>query len=252
MYGRSRHADFIEETLTGLEPYYGRPTPGNDVVDGYLADKSKSLDLISETIFDMNRALHLEEKAKFNVGQCVNAVYDALNSHFEKQGDWDENSAIRAAHNFKKLGFRSKDARAFVAFTRGMFFDDSDKAFQAIRCVGVSSSQYGSFTLAGATFEDSRTGNQFELMMPFTVRDKHPWRDSFDGNIRDIPCYALDAPDEKGVSQSVAKSYDIREMRVATAKFVAGGCLYRKGPQEYTSYRFDGFDGWYAVREYGA
>lgn len=231
---------FVRETLTGFEPYYGRPTPGNKVVDGYLADNGKSLDNVAEAISDMNRSIRIAERARSYMERCVDVVQASLSAHFTKQGNWDEKTAVVAVSNFEKHGFKPRDARAFAAFIRGMFFDDSNKAFQAIRCVGLSSSNYGSFTLAGGAFEDSASGNQFALMLPFTRAEYQvwrDWRDSFSSKLRDMPCYVLTAPDGEGASQMVTKSYDVREMRVAVAKFVDGGCLYRHGQQIWVSYR---------------
>lgn len=231
---------FVKETLTGLEPYYGRPTPGNKIVDSYLADNEKSLDSVAEAISDMNRAIRIAERARLYMERCVDAVQASLSAHFVKQGDWDEKTAIVAVSNFEKHGFKPRDARAFAAFIRGMFFDDSDKTFQAIRCVGLSSSSYGSFTLAGGTFEDSVSGNQFALMLPFTKKDRFEWRgwhESFNSKLQDVPCYILTAPDDENTPQTVSKSYDVREMRVAVSKFIKGGCLYRHGQQIWISYR---------------
>lgn len=236
---------FVKETLTGLEPYYGRPTPGNKVVDDYLADSGKSLDNVAEAISDMNRAIRIAERMRFNIERCVDVVQMSLSAHFTKQGNWDEKTAVVAVSNFEKHGFKSRDTRAFAAFIRGMFFDDSNKTFQAIRCIGLSSSNHGSFTLAGGAFEDSESGNQFALMLPFTRKEHNrwcDWRDSFNSKLQDMPCYVLTAPDSEGTSRMVTKSYDIREMRVAVAKFVGGGCLYRHGQQIWVSYRIPNSD----------
>lgn len=231
---------FTSEVLTGLKPYYGRPTTGNKAVDGYLADSGKNLDSIAEAISDMNRAVKIAERAQFYMEQCVDVVQTSLRMHFVKQGDWDEKAAIVAVSNFEKHGFKPRNARAFAAFIRGMFFDDSDKMFQAIRCVGLSSSNCESFTLAGGAFEDSVSGNQFALMLPFTKKNHFElrgWRESVGSKLRDMPCYILAAPDDVNTPQTVSKSYDVREMRIAVAKFVNGGCLYRHGQQTWVSYR---------------
>lgn len=230
---------FTSEALTGLKPYYGRPTTGNKVVDGYLADSGKSLDSIAEAISDMNRAIRIAERSRFDMERCVNVVQASLSAYFAKQGDWDEKTATVAVSNFEKHGFRPRNARAFAAFIRGMFFDDSDKMFQAIRCVGLSSSNCGPFTLAGGAFEDSVSGNQFALMLPFTKKNHFElrgWRESVGSKLRDMPCYILTAPDDVNTPQTVSKSYDVREMRVAVSKFVKGGCLYRHGQQTWVSY----------------
>lgn len=244
-YGGMDHMGFIRETLTGLEPYCGRPTPGNKVVDGYLADSGKNLDNVAEAISDMNRAVRIAERSRFYVERCIDVVQSSLSAHFAKQGGWNEKTAVAAVSNFEKHGFTPKDARAFAAFIRGMFFDDSNKTFQAIRCVGLSSSDYGSFTLAGGAFEDSVSGNQFALMLPFTKKDHfewRSWRESVGSKLQDMPCYVLTAPDGESAQQIVAKSYDVREMRVAVCKFVNGGCLYQRGQQVWVSYRIpDGF-----------
>lgn len=239
MYDSIDQMGFVRETLTGLEPYYGRPTTGNKVVNGYLADNGKNLDNVAEAISDMNRAIRIAEHAQFYMKRCIDIVQTSLSAYFTKQGDWDGKMAIAAVSNFEKHGFKPRDTRAFVAFIRGMFFDDSDKMFQAIRCISLSFSNYRSFTLAGGVFEDSVSGNQFALMLPFTKKDIFEWRDryeSFNSKLQDMPCYVLTAPDDKNMPQTVSKSYDVREMRVAVSKFVKGGCLYRHGQQTRVSY----------------
>lgn len=240
IYDDEDQMGFAKETLTGLEPYYGRPTPGNKVVDGYLAGSGKNLNNIAEAVSDMNRAVRIAERSRFYMERCIDVVQTSLSAHFAKQGDWDEKTAAAAVSNFEKRGFRSKNTRTFATFIRGMFFDDSDKMFQAIRCIGLSSSDYGSFTLAGGAFEDSVSGNQFAIMLPFTKKDRlewRSWRESFVSKLRNMPCYILTAPDGESTPQTVAKSYDVREMRVAVSKFVDGGCLYRRGQQVQISYR---------------
>lgn len=240
MYDGMDRMGFVRETLTGLEPYYGRPTPGNKVVDGYLADSRKSLDNVAEVISDMNRAIKIAECSRFYMERCIDAVQESLSAHFAKQGDWDETTAVAAVSNFEKHGFKPKDTRAFAAFIRGMFFDDSNKMFQAIRCISLSSSNYGLFTLAGGVFEDSISGNQFALMLPFTKKnylELRNWRECVDTKLQNIPCYVLTAPDSESILQVVAKNYDIREMRVAVFKFVNGGCLYQHGKQVWISYK---------------
>ena len=240
MYDGMDQMGFVKETLTGLEPYYGRPTPGNKIVDSYLADSEKSLDSVAEAISDMNRAVRIAERSRFYMERCIDAVQESLSAHFAKQGDWDETTAAAAVSNFEKRGFKPRNTRAFAAFIRGMFFDDSNKAFQAIRCIGLSSSNYGLFTLAGGAFEDSVSGNQFALMLPFTKKDYfelRSWRELAGSKLHDIPCYVLTAPDGESVLRVVAKNYDIREMRVAVFKFVNGGCLYQRGEQTWISYK---------------
>lgn len=232
-------ADRVKEAATGLEPYCGRPTPGNKIINGYLASSEKSLNAIMEAIFDMNRAISVADRARLCMKESINAVASALGAHFATQGGWDERTATDAVSNFEKRGF-TPNARKFVAFIRGMFFDDSDKAFQAIRCIGLSSDSSRLFAFAGGEFEDSASGNQFELMLPFTGEKSFRWQDwseSFDFKLRNMPYYVLNAPDDDGMPQAVAKSYDIREMRVAVSKFVKGGCLYRHGQKTWLSYR---------------
>jgi len=240
MYDNMDHMGFISETPTGLEPYCGRPTPGNKVVDDYLADSGKNLDSIAEAISDMNRAIRIAECSRFDMEQRVDVVQASLSAHFAKQGNWDEKAAVAAVSNFEKHGFKPRDVRAFAAFIRGMFFDDSNKAFQAIRCVGLSSSNCGLFTLAGGAFEDSVSGNQFALMLPFTKKtyfELRGWCESISSKLQDMPCYVLIALDGENMSQTVSKSYDVREMRVAVARFVGGGCLYRHEQQTLVLYR---------------
>lgn len=240
MYDNMDYMGFARETPTGLEPYCGRSTPGNKVVDDYLADSGKNLDDIAKAISDMNRAIRIAECSQFDMEQRIDVVQASLSAHFAKQGDWDEKTAIAAVSNFEKHGFKPRDARAFAAFIRGMFFDDSNKTFQAIRCVGLSSSNCRSFTLAGGAFEDSASGNQFALMLPFTKKDYFElrcWRESVGSKLQDMPCYVLIAPDGENMSQTVSKSYDVREMRVAVAKFVDGGCLYRDRQRTWVWHR---------------
>jgi len=242
---------FIEDTETGLMPYSGRSTRGNRIIDGYLADYEKSLENIAEAISDMNRAHALVEDAWYNREYRITKATEALNRHFEKQGEWDEKSVTAAIVAFEKCGFRSKRVKDFIAFVRGMFFDDSNEAFRSIDCIGLSSFRRRSFIFAGVTFEDSKSGNQFEIVLPFTVKEKREYNGLFyykncyepcvfldsvvsDPRIRDMPCYVLTAPDKEGISCEVSKNYDIRTMRVAVEKFVMGGCVYLRRNQTRT------------------
>jgi len=245
IYDDIDRTEFMQKAAAGLEPYSGRPTRGNAVVDGYLAEQAKSLGAAAEAISDMKRAVAIAAHAKFRAETCIENAKAALGAHFAKHGEWNAKSAEAAVSKFKQAGFRSRSAGKFAMFVRGMFFDDSDCAFQDVRCVGLSCENSGSFTFAGATFEDSASGNQFALMLPFTQDRPFGWRDSSDAKICDMPCYELTAPDEKGWSHVVSKSYDVREMRVAVAKFVAGGCAYNESRVVWTSYRTGEFFGEY-------
>lgn len=207
---------------------------------------------VSKAMLNMRDALWLFAKARFEAELCVEKTHAALAEHFAEQRGWDWKSAAAAVSSFKESGFGRKNVKKFVAFVRGMFFDDSDESFRSIRCVGLSSTRCEDFYFPKTAFEDAVSGNQFVITTPFAIKEEYtpfpcsvPGFSSFsrgspldDMDCMSTPAYVLVAPNEKGYPCDVAKSYDAAKMRAAVAEFVAGGCLYspKKEIDEYCQY----------------
>ena len=228
------------EPSTGLEPYTGRPTASNQTLDAFMSVNGEKLAEIAEGISVMNRAERLAALAKIRYGHCAESTYRSLVSYFSEYGGWNRKSALAAVEKFEKNGFESKAARDLAMFARGMFFDDRSEKFQAINCVGLGSCGESSQTaFVICTFEDTVSGNQFALYFPFTEKEQLSQYDGYCVSRKTYPCYMLVAPSASGFSSEypIAKSYDIRAMRVEVEKFVKGGCSYTVNPRLRTVYR---------------
>lgn len=206
----------------------------------HKAAEQSTAEAVSKAMLDMRNALGLFAKARLEAELCAEKTHAALAEHFAEQRGWDWKSAAAAVSSFKESGFGRKNVKKFVAFVRGMFFDDSDESFRSIRCVGLSAARYKDFYFPETAFEDAVSGNQFVIATPFAIKEEYtpfpcsaPGFSSFlrgspldDEDCMSTPAYALVAPNKEGYPCDVARSYDAAKMRAAVAEFVAGGCLY--------------------------
>jgi len=212
--------DLLEE----FAPFTGRPTPGNKILDKMVSESAESLAGIAAAVLELRKAKAARVEAVWAEAHCRQSLCDALQKYFTEYGGWNAEKASKAVTAFEKSGFGSAKARKLAAFVRYLFFDDESPAFQAVDCIGLAGSRMTSGGVI-ATFEDSRTGNQFSFELPFVGGDdesKLYGRSSL-GVVGGLH-FTLYAPDEMGDSRIVAKSYDVRAMRAAVFKFVSDGC----------------------------
>lgn len=152
---------------------------------------------------------------------ALKTLYTALRANFEKHGSLTAGDVLEATSEFNERGFASEKARALVMFFRGMFLDDSQDWSRRMKCVGVSTEPRSSYLKLRITFENSETGDQFQIVVPFTYPDKS---DDFypDDLAFDYPVYSVCVPGLSGDYCVVAKSIDPEVVRKTAADCAQG------------------------------
>lgn len=215
-----------------FERYSGRPVQGGDEFSKFVDGKAADIDMISERMSETVRAAETARNAISRHADCQYGLSLALISYFSNQRGWTRHKVERALSGFNANGFASSCAKDFAMFVRGMFFDDSLDMYRAISCVGLyEDSTYGSTDeyFAVATFEDSKTGNQFALSLPFPAKESPMSKNS--RFAYENLAYSLSAPRDSDVFDdgvTVAASYDPRIMRMEVDKFVSSGCIIHR------------------------
>jgi hypothetical protein len=215
-----------------LHQYSSQITENNPTLDNFLLSNKQDLDKISDEISCIyDNYIQLERLIGNVISKKIELFY-FLQKYFKKHGDWTSEKIAKVIIEFNNNGFKSDIVRQFVLFIRSMFFNDNDIIFQNIKCLGLFEFVYDTYHNIGLTFEDSITGNQFSLQIPYILSDKSNIK--FNDNVYlcdyntteyRYPCYVLDIPNNFGSSHIISKNYDIRIMRDDIYNFVKNGCI---------------------------
>ena len=224
-----------------------------DVIDVLYRD---SCDIGGEGGGDGTAAYALGEMRRA-VGNMQNALYDyqrawygfceELRRKFTTYGALTYDDADKASSEFDAMGFESEKARAFAMAVRGMFLDDGQEWSRRVKCVGVSKRVMSCYVQFRVTFEDSGSGRQFQIGVPFTFAegsektDEPAGRDpALYGEAFDYPCYALYVSGRNG-----DKITDVRSIVPKPVRDAVAGYVQKNAPSDVLFRRNIGCYDWY-------